>query len=183
MLDGLFIIGLSYLGRDVLPGHPVVVAGLLLSVRYLAEIVLSAVGGDLAERYGAEVLLMGFAVLTSLALVGFGLGWLWTSALAIVILRALLLPLLPPLVARRTPGPGAHPGAGDAVGLAGPGCRCGPGAGGGAPAHCAVRLGVWRRSLAAVGHGHRLLGASRRWISHAAATAPFSQTSALENCP
>ena len=106
VLDGLFIIGLSYLGRDVLPGHPVVVAGLLLSVRYLAEIVLSAVGGDLAERYGAEVLLVGFAVLTSLALVGFGLGWLWTSALAIVVLRALLLPLLPPLVARRTPGPG-----------------------------------------------------------------------------
>ena len=106
VLDGLFIIGLSYLGRDVLPGHPVVVAGMLLSVRYLAEIALSVVGGDLAERYGAEVLLVGFAVLTSLALVGFGLGWLWTSALAIVILRALLLPLLPPLVARRTPGPG-----------------------------------------------------------------------------
>ncbi len=106
VLDGLFIIGLSYLGRDVLPGHPVVVAGLLLSVRYLAEIVLSAVGGDLAERYGAEVLLVGFAVLTSVALVGFGLGWLWSSALAIVVLRALLLPLLPPLVARRTPGPG-----------------------------------------------------------------------------
>ena len=97
---------MSYLGRDVLPGHPVIVAGLLLSVRYLAEIVLSALGGDLAERYGAEVLLVGFAVLTSVALVGFGLGWLWTSALAIVILRALLLPLLPPLVARRTPGPG-----------------------------------------------------------------------------
>ena len=37
VLDGLFIIGLSYLGREVLPGHPVVVAGLLLSVRYLAE--------------------------------------------------------------------------------------------------------------------------------------------------
>ena len=106
VLDGLFIIGLSYLGRDVLPGHPVVVAGMLLSVRYLAEIALSVVGGDLAERYGAEVLLVGFAVLTSLALVGFGLGWLWTSALAIVTLRALLLPLLPPLVARRTPGPG-----------------------------------------------------------------------------
>ncbi|MBX3587209.1 MAG: MFS transporter [Ramlibacter sp.] len=106
VLDGLFIVGLSYLGRDALPGNPVIVAGLLLSVRYLAEIVLSAVGGDLAQRHGAEVLLVGFAVLTSVALVCFGLGWLWTSALAIVILRALLLPLLPPLVARRTPGPG-----------------------------------------------------------------------------
>ncbi|MEO7887356.1 MFS transporter [Polaromonas sp.] len=106
VLDGLFIIGLSYLGRDLLPGNPVIVAGVLLSVRYLAEIVLSSAGGDLAERYGAEVLLVCLAVLTSVALVGFGLGWLWTCALAIVILRALLLPLLPPLVALRTPGPG-----------------------------------------------------------------------------
>lgn len=106
VLDGLFIIGLSYLGRDLLPGHPVVVAGLLLSVRYLAEIVLSSAGGHMAERHGPEVLLVIFSVLTAVALVGFGFGWLWTCALAIVILRALLLPLLPPLVALRTPGPG-----------------------------------------------------------------------------
>jgi DHA1 family inner membrane transport protein len=60
----------------------------------------------MAERHGPEVLLVVFSVLTSVALVGFGFGWLWTCALAIVILRALLLPLLPPLVALRTPGPG-----------------------------------------------------------------------------
>lgn len=106
VLDGLFIIGLSYLGRDLLPGNPVIVAGLLLSVRYLAEIVLSSAGGHMAEKHRAEVLLVTFSVLTSVALVGFGFGWLWTCALAIVILRALLLPLLPPLVALRTPGPG-----------------------------------------------------------------------------
>lgn len=106
VLDGLFIFGLSYLGRDLLPGNPVIVAGLLLSVRYLAEIVLSSTSGQLAERHGAEALLATFSVLTSIALVGFGFGWLWTSALAIVVLRALLLPLLPPLVAQRTPGPG-----------------------------------------------------------------------------
>jgi MFS transporter, DHA1 family, inner membrane transport protein len=106
VLDGLFIIGLSYLGRDLLPGHPVVVAGLLLSVRYLAEIVLSSAGGHLAEKHGPEVPLVIFSVLTSVALVGFGFGWLWTCALAIVVLRALLLPLLPPLVALRAPGPG-----------------------------------------------------------------------------
>lgn len=106
VLDGLFILGLSYLGRDLLPGNPVIMAGLLLSVRYLAEIVLSAVGGNLAEKYGAEILLVIFSVLTSIALLGFGLGWLWTCALAILILRALLLPLLPPLVALRTPGAG-----------------------------------------------------------------------------
>lgn len=106
VLDGLFIIGLSYLGRDLLPGNPVIVAGLLLSVRYLAEIVLSSAGGHMAEKHGVEVLLVTFSVLTSVALVGFGFGWLWTCALAIVVLRALLLPLLPPLVALRTPGPG-----------------------------------------------------------------------------
>lgn len=106
VLDGLFIIGLSYLGRDLLPGNPVVVAGLLLSVRYLAEIVLSSPSGHMAEKRGPEILLVVFSVLTSVALVGFGFGWLWTCALAIVILRALLLPLLPPLVALRTPGPG-----------------------------------------------------------------------------
>jgi DHA1 family inner membrane transport protein len=106
VLDGLFIIGLSYLGRDLLPGNPVIVAGLLLAVRYLAEIVLSSAGGHMAEKHRAEVLLVTFSVLTSIALVGFGFGWLWTCALAIVVLRALLLPLLPPLVALRTPGPG-----------------------------------------------------------------------------
>lgn len=106
VLDGLFIIGLSYLGRDLLPGHPVIVAGLLLSVRYLAEIVVSASGGHLAEKHDPAVLLVVFSVLTSVAVAGFGFGWLWSCALAIVVLRALLLPLLPTLVALRTPGPG-----------------------------------------------------------------------------
>ncbi|MFC3686463.1 MFS transporter [Hydrogenophaga luteola] len=106
VLDGLFIIGLSYLGRDLLPGQPVLVAGLLLSVRYLAEIVLASSGGHLADKHDPTVLLVVFAVLTSIAIAGFGFGWLWSCALAIVILRALLLPLLPTLVALRTPGPG-----------------------------------------------------------------------------
>jgi hypothetical protein len=39
------------------------------------------------------------------ALIGFGLGWLWSCAAAIVVLRALQLPLLPPIVAHRHPGP------------------------------------------------------------------------------
>lgn len=105
VLDGLFIVGLSYLGRGMLPGHPAVAAGLLLAARYLAEILLSSASGRMAERYGAETLLVILSLLTSAALLGFGLGWLWPCALAIVILRALLLPLLPPLVALRAPGP------------------------------------------------------------------------------
>ncbi len=106
VLDGLFLIGLSYLGRDLLPGNPIITAGILLSIRYLAEIILSATAGQMAEKYGAERLLVIFSILTSIALLGFGIGWLWISALAIMILRALLLPLLPPFVALRTPGPG-----------------------------------------------------------------------------
>lgn len=104
-LDGLFIVGLSYLGRDLLPGGAEVVAGLLLALRYLAEILLSPLGGRLAEGLGAERLLVILSLLTALALVGFGAGWLWSCAAAIVVLRALQLPLLPPIVMRRTPGP------------------------------------------------------------------------------
>ena len=105
-LDGLFIVGLSYLGKDLLPGGAVVVAGLLMALRYLAEIILSPVGGHMAERLGAERLLVILSLFTAVALAGFGAGWLWASAAAIVVLRALQLPLLAPIVAKRTPGPG-----------------------------------------------------------------------------
>ena len=105
-LDGLFIIGLTYLGKDLLPGGAVMAAGVLLALRYLAEIILSPVGAHMAERWGAERVLFGLSLLTAIALVGFGAGWLWSCAAFIVVLRALQLPLLPPIVARRTPGPG-----------------------------------------------------------------------------
>ncbi len=104
-LDGLFIIGLSYLGSDLFPEGAVMTAGILLALRYLGEIILSPVGGRLAERFGAERLLLFLSCLTAVGLVGFGAGWLWSCAAAIVVLRALQLPLLAPIVARRTPGP------------------------------------------------------------------------------
>ena len=104
-LDGLFIIGLSYLGQNLLPGGAVMAAALLLALRYAAEIVLSPLGGQMAERFGAVPLLVVLSLLTAAALVGFGLGWLWSCAGLIVVLRALQLPLLAPIVAQRTPGP------------------------------------------------------------------------------
>lgn len=104
-LDGLFIVGLSYLGKDLMPGGAVMAAGTLLALRYGAEVVLSPVGGMLAQRWGAERLLAVLSVWTAVALIGFGAGWLWSCAAMLVVLRALQLPLLPPLVARRTPGP------------------------------------------------------------------------------
>ena len=104
-LDGLFIVGLSVLGRDLLPGGAAVVAGVLLALRYAAEIVLSPLGGRMADRWGSERLLVGLSLVTALALLGFGSGWLWSCAAAIVVLRALQLPLLAPIVAHRHPGP------------------------------------------------------------------------------
>ncbi len=103
-LDGLFIIGLSYMARDLLPGGAVMAAGLLMALRYAGEIALSPLGGALAERFGAERLLVVLTLLTCVALVGFGAGLLWPCAAAIVVLRALQLPLLPPIVAKRSPG-------------------------------------------------------------------------------
>lgn len=104
-LDGLFIIGLSVLGKDLWPSGAVVMAGVLMALRYGAEITLSPLGGRLADRWGAEQLLVVLSLLTALALIGFGIGWLWSCAAAIVVLRALQLPLLPPIVAHRHPGP------------------------------------------------------------------------------
>jgi MFS family permease len=105
-LDGLFVIGLAFLGGTLMPEGAVIAAGVLMAARYGGEIVLSPVGGGLADRWGAERLLIVFSLLTTLALIGFGLGWLWSCAAAIVVLRALQLPLLAPIVARRHPGPG-----------------------------------------------------------------------------
>jgi MFS transporter, DHA1 family, inner membrane transport protein len=105
-LDGLFVIGLGYLGKDLLPGGAVIAAGLLMALRYFSEIVLSPIGGHMAERMGAERLLVTLSLITALVLIGFGAGWLWSCAAAIVVLRALQLPLVAPIVALRTPGPG-----------------------------------------------------------------------------
>jgi predicted MFS family arabinose efflux permease len=105
-LDGLFVMGLGYLGKDLLPGGAVLAAGTLMALRYFSEILLSPIGGQLAERVGPERLLVTLSLLTTVVLVGFGAGWLWSCAAAIVVLRALSLPLISPIVARRTPGPG-----------------------------------------------------------------------------
>jgi DHA1 family inner membrane transport protein len=110
-LGGLFIIGLAYLGKDLMPGGTifggaVMAAALLMALRYFSEILLSPIGGHLAERFGAERLLVTLSLMTTVVLVGFGAGWVWSCAIAIVVLRALQLPLISPIVARRTPGPG-----------------------------------------------------------------------------
>lgn len=103
-LDGLFIIGLSYMSKQSFSEHAELIAGVLMATRYFGEIVLSPVGGWLAERFGAVRVLVVLSLMTCAALVGFGEGnWLWIFAGLIVVLRSLQLPLLPPIVAARTP--------------------------------------------------------------------------------
>jgi len=105
-LDGLFVVGLAYLGKDLLPGGAVMAAALLMALRYFSEIVLSPIGGHMAERFGAERLLVTLSLLTTVVLVGFGAGWIFSGAAVIVVLRALQLPLIAPIVVKRTPGAG-----------------------------------------------------------------------------
>ncbi len=106
-LDGLFVVGLGYLGMELMPGGAVMAAALLMALRYFCEIVLSPLGGRMAQRFGAERLLVVLSMLTSVVLVGFGAGWIFGGAAVIVILRALQLPLIAPIVAQRTPAPAA----------------------------------------------------------------------------
>jgi len=112
-LDGLFIIGLTVLGQQALPEGAVFAAGLLMAARYLSEMLLSPTGGHLAERWGAERMLVALSLLTAAALTAFGAGGgslsMWACAAAVVVLRALQLPLLAPIVAQRNPGPGRVP--------------------------------------------------------------------------
>ncbi|MCA1325538.1 MFS transporter [Herbaspirillum sp. alder98] len=102
-LDGLFIIGLSYMSKQSFSEHAELIAGTLMAMRYAGEIVLAPVGGWLAERFGAVRVLVVLSLTTCLALVGFGAGALWLFAGFIVVLRSLQLPLLAPIVAARTP--------------------------------------------------------------------------------
>jgi MFS transporter, DHA1 family, inner membrane transport protein len=105
-LDGLFVVGLGYLGKDLLPGGAVMAAALLMALRYFSEIVLSPIGGHVADRVGPELMLVSLSLLTTAVLVGFGAGWIFSGAAVIVVLRALQLPLIAPIVAKRTPGRG-----------------------------------------------------------------------------
>ncbi|HDS1696648.1 MULTISPECIES: MFS transporter [Pseudomonas] len=103
-LDGLFIVGLSLLAQQLLGGNAVLVAGGLLALRYLSELVLSPLGGLAAQRWGATRMLIGFSLLTALALVAFGCHWLVLGGGLVLVLRALQLPLVVPVIAERNPG-------------------------------------------------------------------------------
>lgn len=105
ILDGLFVIGLAVFAQSAMEENAVLAAAVLMTLRYLAEIVLGPLGGALADRLKPERMLVWLSLASAVALIGFGAGWFWSAA-AVMILRALQLPLMPPIVARRYPGPG-----------------------------------------------------------------------------
>lgn len=106
VLDGLFIIGLSLQAEQLMAGNAVLVAGGLLALRYVSEMLLSPLGGLAAQRWDATRMLILFSLLTSVALVGFGCHWLIVGGALVLVLRALQLPLVVTVVAQRHPGTG-----------------------------------------------------------------------------
>ncbi|MBB4862199.1 MFS family permease [Pseudomonas nitritireducens] len=114
-LDGLFIFGLSLYAQTHLGGTGVLVAGILMAVRYLSEMLFSPFGGRLADRFGALRMLVVLSLATSLALLMFGSYWLFVGAFFVLVLRALQLPLVVTLVAQRNPQGRIQALAGNAV--------------------------------------------------------------------
>jgi MFS family permease len=105
-LDGLFIFGMALQAQAVMGANAVVVAGVLLALRYASEMLLSPFGGRLADHFGAVRMLVVCSVLTCMALTAFGSHWLIAGAASVLVLRAVQLPLVTTLVAQRNPGPG-----------------------------------------------------------------------------
>ncbi|OAE13209.1 MFS transporter [Pseudomonas simiae] len=103
-LDGLFIFGLSIQAQKILGGDAVLIAGGLMALRYASEMLLSPLGGRAAQRFGATSMLLLFSFLSTLALTAFGSYWVIVGAAAVLVLRALQLPLVTTLVAERNPG-------------------------------------------------------------------------------
>jgi hypothetical protein len=84
-------------------------AGGALALRYLAEILLAPAGGALAHRFGARRVLTLLSISTAIGLAVIGFGRLWPGAILVVVLRGLIQPLPPPIVALEYPGPGRVP--------------------------------------------------------------------------
>ncbi|MGI9426067.1 MAG: MFS transporter [Hyphomicrobiaceae bacterium] len=105
-LDGLFIFGLAILAKATMPEGAVIAAGAAMSLRYICEIVLSPIGGGIANRVGARRLLIALSVLCAggLVLLGVGGSLLWVGALSVIVLRGLLQPLPGPVVSQAFPG-------------------------------------------------------------------------------
>jgi MFS family permease len=104
-LDGLFVLGMSVLAAAAVPGYAALAAGATPGLRYIAEILLAPVGGALAHRFDARRVLTLLSIGSAAGLAVIGFGWLWCGALTVVVLRGLIQPIPPPIVASDYPGP------------------------------------------------------------------------------
>jgi MFS family permease len=100
-LDGVFILGLSFLAAATMPEGAALAAGAAMSARYLAEILLGPPAGHLADRIGAARLLLLVSLGSAAGLFVIGAGWLWVGSALVVGLRGLLQPLPAPVAAAR----------------------------------------------------------------------------------
>jgi hypothetical protein len=103
-LDGLFVMGISILAAATIPRYAALAAGGALALRYVAEIMLGPSGGALAQRYGPRRVLTLLSISTAAGLTVMGAGALWIGAILVVVLRGLIQPIPPPLVAIENPG-------------------------------------------------------------------------------
>lgn len=100
-LDGLFILGLSFLAAAAMPQGAALAAGTALAARYLSEVLLGPPSGRLAERLGAARLLLLVSLAAAAGLAAIGAGWLWVGSALVVGLRGLMQPLPAPVAAAR----------------------------------------------------------------------------------
>src|SRR3954454_14105746 len=61
-LDGVFVVGLSFLAAEARPAGAALAAGTALALRYVAEIALGPASGAVAERFGATRLLIALSI-------------------------------------------------------------------------------------------------------------------------
>lgn len=110
-IDGIFIFGLALLAKASFAEGAVIAAGLVMALRYGAQMLLSGVSGRLAERVGAFRLLIVLSLVLAvvLALLTLSGAALWTAVIAVVVLWALIQPLPPPVLAELYPGPDRVP--------------------------------------------------------------------------
>lgn len=99
VIDGLFIFSLAAVFSYADNTHAVISACLIMASRYAFEVFFSPLGGHLAHRFGARNMLIGFSVVTCLFLILYGFEWIYIAPVAILILRAIQLPLVPVVVA------------------------------------------------------------------------------------
>lgn len=106
-LDGVFFFGLGLLAAGQYPKGAVVAAGLAMALRYAMEVAFSPIGGRLASRFGVRELLLTLSIAAAAGLAAQAAPgwWLWCGAIATVALRAVMQPLIGPLVAQIHPGP------------------------------------------------------------------------------